>query len=160
VRTRIIGLVIVGAIVGATAGLYASDRIGVYAVIDKVVFEPSDAAPERVQIWGAFALADLKDGSAYGAAQNGYLYFSCPRGRESICRKEWYDLKSLAGKNVGAGFGQRYESAARVRKSDEKPSSPDVYVIQNGVVRVENASDRGAETLQVIERLRQALKQR
>jgi hypothetical protein len=29
-----------------------------------------------------------------------------------------------------------------------------------GVVRVENASDRGAETLQVIDRLRQALKQR
>jgi hypothetical protein len=160
VRTRTIGLIILAVAIGTTAALYASDRIGVYAVVDKVVFEPSDAAPARVQIWGAFALADRKDGSAYGPAEKGYLYYSCPQGSESICRKEWSDLKSLAGKNVGAGFGQRYESAGRVRKADEKPASPDVYVIQNGVVRVENAADRGAETLQVIERLRQALKQR
>jgi hypothetical protein len=160
VRTRIIGLVIVATVIGAAAGLYASDRVGVYAVVDKVVMEPSDAAPERAQIWGAFALADPKDGSAYGPAQKGYLYYTCPQGKTDICRKEWADLKSLAGKNVGAGFGQRWESTGRVRKADDKPASPDVYVIQNGVVRVENASDRGAETLQVIERLRQALKQR
>jgi hypothetical protein len=35
-----------------------------------------------------------------------------------------------------------------------------VYPIQNGVVRVETAADRGAETMQVIDRIRQALKQR
>ena len=159
-RTRMIGLVILGAVAAMTAGLYASDRIGVYAVIDKVVLEPSDAAPERAQIWGAFALADPKDGSAYGPAQKGYLYYNCPQGRADVCRKEWLDLKSLAGKNVGAGFGQRWESTGRVRKADDKPASPDLYTIQNGVVRIENASDRGAETLQVIERLRQAQKTR
>jgi hypothetical protein len=36
----------------------ASGPIGVYALIDKVVFEPNDTAPDRVQIWGVFVLAD------------------------------------------------------------------------------------------------------
>ncbi|HWN99480.1 MAG TPA: hypothetical protein VNS63_09445, partial [Blastocatellia bacterium] len=34
-----------------------SDWTGVYARVDKVVFEPNAGAPERIQIWGAFALA-------------------------------------------------------------------------------------------------------
>jgi hypothetical protein len=143
-----------------TVALRASDRVGVYAVIDKVVLEPADGPAERVQIWGAFALSDQKSGSTYGPAQRGYMYYSCPQGKESICRKEWADLKSMAGTPAGAGFGHRYEPTGRVRKSDEKPSTPDIYPIQNGIVRVETATDRGAETMQVIERIRQALKQR
>jgi hypothetical protein len=143
-----------------TVGLYASDRIGVYAVVEKVVLEPADAPAQRVQIWGAFALSDQRSGSTYGPAQRGYLYYTCPQGKESVCRAEWADLKSMAGTNAGAGFGHRYEPTGRIRKADEKPSSPDVYPIQNGIVRVETASDRGAETMQVIERIRQALKQR
>jgi hypothetical protein len=142
-----------------TVGLQASDMVGVYGVVEKVVVEPADA-PARIQIWGAFALSDQKSGSTYGTAQRGYLYYTCPQGKETICRKEWADLKSMAGTNVAAGLGHRYEPTGRIRKADEKPSAPDVYPIQNGVVRVETAADRGAETMQVIDRIRQALKQR
>ena len=157
---RTVGLLVAGASMVLTVGLQASDRIGVYAVVEKVVLEPADAPAQRVQIWGAFALSDQNSGSTYLPAQRGYLYYTCPPGKESVCRKEWADLKSVAGKATGIGFGHRHSPTGRVRKADEKASSPDPYPIQIGVVRIENASDRGAETLQVIERLRQALKQR
>jgi hypothetical protein len=88
------------------------------------------------------------------------MYYTCPQGKESICRKEWADLKSVAGKGTGVGFGKRWDAAGRVRKTDEKASSPDPYPIQMGVVRVETAADRGAATLHVIDSLRQALKAR
>src|ERR1043165_3395435 len=32
--------------------LKASDPVGVYAVIDKVVLEPGETSPQRIQIWG------------------------------------------------------------------------------------------------------------
>ena len=138
----------------------ASGPLGIYGIVDKVVFEPNEQSPERIQVWGAFSFADTKDGSAYGPAQRGYLYYTCPAGQESICRKEWSDLKSVAGKGTGVGFGFRYADKGRVRKADEKASSPDPYPIERGLVKVENASDRGSETMQVIDSLRAAMKQR
>ena len=154
-KTRTIGLVVLSAFMVLTVALQASDAIGVYAVVEKVVLEPADTAPDPRS-----ALADGNSPSSYGPAQLGYLYYTCPQGKESVCRKEWADLKSVAGKGTGIGFGHRHSPTGRVRKANEKASSPDPYPIQMGVVRVENASDRGAETLQVIDRLRQALKQR
>lgn len=151
-----------GACVAATV-VYASDFTGLYAVIDKVVFEPSESAPAQVQIWGAFALSDGQKGSNYKPAEKGYLYYTCEQGKESICRKEWADLKSVAGASTGVGFGYRYAPTGRVRKADEKPTSPDVYPIQAGVVKVEKKTPEtvgNAETLKVIEGIRQALKQR
>lgn len=152
----LVGLVLVV----LTVALKASDMVGVYGVIEKVVLEPTDAAPERVQIWGAFALSDQNSGSTYGPAQRGYLYYTCPQGKESVCRTEWADMKSLAGKSTGVGFGHRYSPTGRIRKADEKAAAPDTYPIQMGIVRIENASDRGAETLKTVDRIRQALKAR
>ena len=40
----------------ASLPLVASGPAGIYGVVSKVVFEPNDAAPERIQIWGAFTL--------------------------------------------------------------------------------------------------------
>jgi len=157
---RKVGLAALTAALSLTVVLRASDMVGVYGVVEKVTIEPSDKAPERIQLWGAFSFADSKNGSAYGPAQRGYLYYSCPSGQESICRKEWSDLKSVAGKGTGVGFGFRYADKGRVRKADEKASSPDPYPIERGLVKVENASDRGSETMQVIDSLRAAMKQR
>jgi hypothetical protein len=160
VNARILGAAVLGACLGGTIALYASDLVGVYGVVEKVVLEPSEASPERAQIWGAFAVYQQGDGSTYQAPQRGYLYYTCPQGNEAVCRKEWADLKSVAGKETGVGFGRRWDPVGRVRKADEKPASPDPYPIQMGVLKVEKASDRGAQTLQTIEGLRQALKQR
>lgn len=152
------GLVMLSACLALSVVLRASDMVGIYGIVEKVVLEPSDAAPERVQVWGAFALAEGR-GSTYQAPQRGYLYYTCPSGQESICRNEWADLKSLAGKKTGVGFGQRYKPTGRVRGPQEKAASPDTYPIEMGIVKVEGASDRGSETTKVIDGLRAALRQ-
>src|SRR4051794_29713991 len=155
---RTVGLLGLTTALVMTAVLHASDMVGIYGIVEKVVFEPSDAAPQRVQVWGAFALAEGR-GSTYQAPRRGYLYYTCPSGQESICRNEWADLKSLAGKQTGVGFGQRYKPTGRVRGPQEKAASPDTYPIEMGIVKVEGASDRGSETTKVIDGLRAALRQ-
>lgn len=151
------GLVILSAAcAGWAVTLQASDPVGVYAVIEKIVLEPTDAAPERVQIWGAFALAERDSTDTYGAARRGYLYYSCPQGQEHVCRNEWADLKSVAGKSTGIGFGGRYKDSGRIRKVDEKVASPDTYPIQLGVVRMTGFRS----SLPVIDRIKEALRVR
>jgi len=157
-RSRMIGglVILSAACVGWAVSLQASDPVGVYAVVEKVVLEPSDAAPQRVQVWGAFSMAEKDNADNYGPAQRGYLYYSCPAGQESVCRSEWADLKSVAGKNTGVGFGGRYKDSGRLRKADEKVASPDSYPIQMGIVRM-----TGFRTsLPVVDRLKAALKER
>ena len=151
----VMGVILLVACVLAVT-LRASDMVGVYAVVEKVVLEPSDTAPQRAQIWGAFALSDQKSGSNYGPAQRGYLYYECPAGRETVCRKEWEDLKTVAGKDTGVGFGARYKDTGRIRKADDKPAGPDVYPIERGVVRL----SAGHESLPVIDRIKAALRER
>jgi hypothetical protein len=136
-----------------TARLGASDPIGVYAVIEKVVFEPAQGQPERVQVWGAFALSDTRNNDDYGTPQKGYLYFSCPPQQLATCRNEWADLQSVAGKGVGVGFGGRRLGNGRVRGATDKPESPDPYPIRMGVYRTEG---RGYQP-PVIQQLKAAL---
>src|ERR1041385_2107567 len=52
----------------------ASDPVGIYALVDKAVFEPNQTNPERIQIWGAFAIAEGY-GYTYKNAERGYLYY-------------------------------------------------------------------------------------
>jgi hypothetical protein len=156
---RTIGLAVLGVGLALTAVLHASDMVGIYGVVEKVVIEPNDNAPQRIQIWGAFAMAEGR-GSTYGPAQRGYLYYTCPSGQDAVCRKEWADLKSVAGKGTAVGLGMRYKPTGRIRKADEQIASPDPYPIQMGVIVVENAADRGSDTMKVIDGLKTAVKQR
>lgn len=118
-----------------------SDWTGVYARVDRVVFEPNEAAPQRIQIWGAFAIAIKQNPRDYATAQRGYLYYSVVPGKEEVCRKEWADLKKLAGSGEIVGFGARHLDS-RVRKAEEKLSSPDDYPLSSGLVKM---SARGSD---------------
>jgi hypothetical protein len=126
------------AMILAAIPLRASDPVSVYCVVNKVVLEPAETEPTTIQIWGAFALSGAPGtGNTYGSVQSGYLYYTCPKGRESVCLGEWGDLKSVAGTGEVVGFGDRYgKSTTRVRKADEKPASPDQYPLNTGVVRM------------------------
>jgi hypothetical protein len=119
-----------------TAGAY-SDLTGVYARVDKVVFEPNETAPERIQIWGAFALATRDNRYNYDEAQRGYLYYSLTPGKEEVCRKEWADLKAVAGTGEIVAVGGRAQPA-RLRKAKDKPTDPDVYPVDHGLTKVED----------------------
>jgi hypothetical protein len=127
----------------STPRTQASDWTGVYARVDKVIFEPNGTAPDRIQIWGAFAIATKDNRNTYDSAQRGYLYYSLKPGKEEVCRKEWADLKAVAGTGQVIGFGGRNQPA-RVRKAADKPTDPDVYPLDHGVTRMSaNRSDYG-----------------
>jgi hypothetical protein len=126
----------------------ASDWIGIYARIDKVVLEPNETAPERIQIWGAFALASKQNRNDYESAKRGYLYYSIKQGKEDVCRKEWADFKAKAGTDQIIGFSGRDMAPGRVRKADEKVSDPDVYPLGYGLVKM---SDRSVNYAPIVE---------
>ena len=120
---------------GATVS--ASDPVGLYALIDKVKFEPSDDKPERIVISGAFSVAEGERGEKYKSPEKGYIYFSLPEKKQDVALKEWSDLKSVAGKNEVVGFSTRWGEPAKVRKEGEAPKNPDVFRTGIGVVRME-----------------------
>jgi hypothetical protein len=119
----------------AVAAMSASDRTAVYARIDKVVLEPTAEAPQRVQVWGVFAMAKPNDMNDYLPPARGYLYFALAANPQAA-QKEWADLQSVAGTNQIVGFGSRWELKARVRNADEKPDKADPYAMGIGVTKI------------------------
>src|SRR5262245_16204931 len=106
-------LVLCASLLLCAVSAWASDFIGVYSIVDKVVLEPNESAPERIQIWGVFKLADGKPGDGLLPAQSGYLYYSLPsdaRARTAALR-EWAELKKIAKTGEVVGFGSRYGSS-------------------------------------------------
>jgi hypothetical protein len=113
---------------GVALAARASDPTGIYAFVDRVVLEPSDAAPERIQVWGGFALAKTENRNDYRDAERGYMYFKLRPGDEAVCKNEWADLKSVAGTGQIVAFGSRSENnAITLRKTDAKIEKADVY---------------------------------
>lgn len=128
-------LVVAGLAVAALAvPATASDPMGVYCVVDRVVLEPADC-PERAQVWGVCATAQMRSWNFESPAR-GYFYYSVPTGREEVARAEWADLKSVAGTGQVVGFGRRHYSVGRFRAGADTPESPDVYPLHLGVMRV------------------------
>jgi len=133
----------IGVLVAAdTSELRASGPIAAYAIVENVVMEPNDTTADRIQVWGVFMLETSPQSSSYASPQRGYLYFSCKPGKEEICRKEWADLKTIAGTDQIVGFGSRQEASPRVRKAEDKAANPDEYPINFGLVKV---SDRRSD---------------
>lgn len=120
----------------------ASDRTAVYARVDKVVLEPNADSAEAIQVWGVFSLAKPDDRNDYLPAARGYLYFKLPGdGNNDVARKEWADLKSVAGTREIVAFGSRHELRVRLRKGADRRESPDTYTVNYGVVRVRGNTD-------------------
>jgi hypothetical protein len=178
VRTSTLVSVVAILAIAATAA-YASGPIGVYGIVEKVVFEPNEQGPERIQVWGAFAYADggVVQGAGSSAVKKGYLYFSNPT-RSEIVLREWRDFKAVAGTGQAVGFGTWiyiggfpkepdqvppngiYHPGGgnpidlRVRPESEAPKSPAVYVANAGMVKLANEGSHAA----IVKLLRDALK--
>ena len=131
---QLVGLTVL-AVWTAAAAISGSDRTAVYARIDKVVLEPTADAPQRVQIWGVFAMAKPNDVNDYLPPARGYLYFALAANPQAA-QKEWADLQSVAGTSQIVGFGSRWDLKARVRTSDEKPDKADPYALGIGVTKI------------------------
>jgi len=134
---RSLYLVVAGlALAVLVAPVKASDPMGVYCVVEKVVYEPADR-PDRAQVWGACALANPEASGQFKPPARGYFYYSIPTGKEDTVRAEWADLKAVAGKGEAVGFGSRYNgSVGRFRPTTEAVAKPDPYPLNIGVVKL------------------------
>ena len=135
-RSRTLLFVLTGLILTAIS-VRASDPVGIYAVVDRIVLEPNDRSPERIQIWGTFSLWE-NYGDVYSPPQKGYLYykFATNTNAGKVERAEWADLKAIAGTGQGIAFGQRHSPAGRVRSANEKPATPEAYPLGMGITKV------------------------
>lgn len=131
------------ALAGAAAARPPVDPIGAYVIVDRVVLEPSEGAPQRAQIWGTFVLAADRRGQTYGRPQYGYFYYSAEPGKEDVCRREWADFKRAAGTGTVIGFGHTYElkGLGRLRGHGEGVKSPEPYPVGNGLTKVTRGPD-------------------
>jgi hypothetical protein len=124
----------------------ASDPTGIYAVIDKVILQPSVGSPEPIQVWGTFALAKGRASDDYAPPTRGYLTFSIIKGKEDVCRKEWADLDKLAGTKQCVAFGARYTLKGTARQGGDPTKNPVPYSLGFGLTKV-LASDQMAKKL-------------
>jgi hypothetical protein len=172
---------------------HASGPVGIYGIVEKVVFEPNERAPERIQVWGAFAYAEGAGGRALSIspAKRGYLYFKLPTvipgfteaSQLETVRKEWADLKAVAGTGQAIAFGSwgyigdfgRLDPATRsnnppylleraprggemtdmrVRPASEAPASPAAYQTNAGIVKLGADGSHAA----IVKQLQETLK--
>jgi len=169
------------------APLLASGPVGIYGIVERVVFEPNEQAAERIQVWGVFALVDGGTGQPLGTTPpvRGYLYFKLPTvfgghatGDVKTVRREWNDLKAVAGTGQAIGFGSwgyigRFEDPhrggqtyfyenvpkggertdLRVHASAKPPATPVTYQTDSGIVKLAAAGSHAA----VVKQLQAAL---
>jgi hypothetical protein len=133
---RLVTLSVVGLIaVLGTAALNASDPIAVYARVDRVVLAPDATAPQTIQIFGVFSIASPNDPNGYQAPARGYLFFKLGSD-ERLARREWADLKEVAGTHQIVAFGNRYTMKARLRAEKDAPDAPDSFATGTGLTKI------------------------
>ena len=152
-------MAIVIALVMAAAGS-ASGPLGIYGIVEKVVFEPNERAPQRLQVWGAFAYSEGRTPMP-SSARRGYLYFRLPESGEPIdlVRREWADLKAIAGSGQAVSFGswgwssvvRAERSELRVHPASETPSAPAEYRTDSGIVKLSADGNHAALVKQLRE---------
>lgn len=135
------------AVLAAASTVHASDPIGIYAVIEKIAYEPSAQAPERVRIWGTFALAERTGGMNCSSPQSGQLYFKLPKQQPQDAIAEWRDLEKSIASGEPIGFGNRYAQIDReiaVLKADDLKTAAEEYALGFGLSRMRRASQNPA----------------
>ena len=131
-----------------------SDPVGVYAIVDRVVFEPDAANPKAIQVWGVFAMSEGKPGDNYRPAERGYLYYAINPKNERATLAEWTDLKDIAGRNEPVGFGAKYAGLGHLRHAADVASNPETYPLGIGLVKVSGQGTAGVA--EIVRQLRAA----
>ena len=142
-------LIMAFAVLHVPAAAAPSELVGIYTVVERVVLEPDDRNPQRIQLWGAFATNRTR-----ANPQKGYMYFMLPNSQRAAALKEWSDFKNLAGTGRVVSFGTSffgsanqsdadahyYAALGRVRNASEKPQSPDVYPLNPGLSTISDSA--------------------
>lgn len=128
-RPAVLLVPVIAALALAALPSVRKDANGVYGVIDRVVFEPTEEKAERIQVWGVFAMADNigieNDKISYiqvggfHPPQRGYLYYTVNRRDETVTRAEWSALKAFAGTGQAVAFGGAFPPPDSAKGSPE-----------------------------------------
>ena len=149
------GLVILAAAcAGWAVTLNASDPVGVYAVVEKIVLEPSDAAPQRIQIWGAFSLAEQKTTTTTGRLNAATSITRARRGRTASAGVNGRISSPSPARTRASDSAAGTKSSAGSAKPTRRPPRPTPTPSSWGVVRMTGCQ----ESLPVVDRLKAALK--
>jgi hypothetical protein len=138
--SRLVVLLVIGLLGEAAAALPASDPVAVYARVDRVVLAPDTVAPKTIQVFGVFSVATSDDRNTYEPPARGYLYFTLA-GEAALARREWADLKAIAGKRQIVALGNRYTTKLRVRAETDPPADPDPYMTDAGLTKITGRTD-------------------
>jgi len=136
----------------AAVNLRASGPVGIYGIVERVVFEPNDRSPERIQIWGAFAYADgVAGGTTISPAKRGYLYFTVRfEGTNEVVPAavlaEWNDLKAVSGSGQAIAFGRWLYSGPFTNLDPNAPSSDPPHIFQTSPGVIPNMADMRVRT--------------
>jgi hypothetical protein len=139
----------------STSVIAKNATIGIYAVIDAVTFEPDGPSPNFIKISGVFVVPVPISSGQYKSPQRGFLYFRIPPGMEEATRKDWSELKTVAGTGRPVGFGQYWvpnpndpqgnpHRSLEVRvHTDGDAASPEVYPLPHpkGIVKAGDKED-------------------
>jgi|SRR6185312_5286015 len=139
------------ALAAAAKPAAASGPVAVYALIDKVTMEPNANNPERIRIYGAFSIAQGQ-ASSYTAPRRGFLYFTSTGPNPAQAKKEWADLRSVAGTRQVVAFGAGWFQAVHIYDPHDDPKSGDDYALNMGVVKVSPDQARAKALLDFKER--------
>jgi hypothetical protein len=129
--------------------------IGIYAVIDEVTFQPDGPSPNSIRISGVFVVPEPMSSGKYRSPQRGYLYFRVRPGMEENTRRDWNQLKSIAGTGQVVGFaqywvpnpadpnGNPHRSLEIVVHRTSDDASPEIYPLPNpkGIVKQGDKGD-------------------
>lgn len=105
-RTAILCATVVLALAWAAPTLRASTVVGIFAIVDSVRLEPSDATPERIRMSGVFVIPVPMSSGHHRPPQRGQLCFGLPPGMEDAARKDWAAIQTFAGTGQVIGFGE------------------------------------------------------
>ena len=106
-----------------------------------MTFEPDGSSPNFVRISGVFVVPVRLSSGSYRSPQRGYLYSRIAPGTEQAARRDWSELKAVAGSGKVVAFGQYWvpnpddpqgnpHHSLEVRVHAEGDSAtPDVYPI-------------------------------
>ncbi len=139
----------------STSLIAKNATIGIYALIDEVTFEPDDSSPNLIRIAGVFVVPVPMSSGQYKSPQRGYLYFRIPSGMQQATRKDWNELKTVAGTGRVVGFGQYWvpnpndpqgnphHSLEVSVQMDHNAASPNVYPLPHpkGIVKAGDKED-------------------
>jgi hypothetical protein len=135
---RMVWLAGLGLLLLGGAGAHGSGRLGVIAVLDKAVPEPSGEAPERLRVWGTFVMARER-GENYSLPAYGFIDYTLDPDQKAECRREWAEIQKAAADGTVVGWSDSAERnhLGRVRRPGAAAGEPDRYPISYGVVKLQ-----------------------